>query len=199
MSPLSNAYLTVEQLDQMEPFYPLHARVCESCFLVQVPELQTPEHIFSDYAYFSSYSESWLKHCHAYTQDMMKLYKLNSQSLVVEVASNDGYLLQYFKQEGIPILGIEPARNVAEVALYAGIPTLTEFVGAQTAQKIADGGSQADLLIANNVFGHVPNINDFVAGLKILLKSTGVLTLEFPHLLQLMKKNEFDTIYHEHF
>lgn len=199
MSPLSNSYLTLEQLGQMEPFYPLHARVCSSCYLVQVPEFQTPEQIFTDYAYFSSYSESWLQHCQNYVKKMLVRCRLDSQSLVIEVASNDGYLLQYFKENQVPVLGIEPARNVAAVAQAAGIPTLTDFVGEQSARAIVSQGHRADLLVANNVFGHVPDVNDFVAGMKLLLKPKGILTLEFPHLLRLIEGNEFDTIYHEHF
>jgi hypothetical protein len=199
MTPLSNSYLTLGQLGQMEPTYPLHARVCENCFLVQVPEFQSPEQIFTEYAYFSSYSESWLEHSRLYAEEMIRRYHLGSESLVIEVASNDGYLLQYFKQNEVPILGVEPARNVATVAEKAGIPTLVEFVGERTARGIVERGYRADLLIGNNVFGHVPNVNDFVAGLKILLKEEGVLTLEFPHLLRLIEGNEFDTIYHEHF
>lgn len=199
MSPLSNSYLTSEELERMEPFYPLHARVCDNCFLVQLPEVQTPQHIFSEYAYFSSYSQSWLEHSERYAQRMVEECQLDGKRMVIEVASNDGYLLQYFKRQGVPILGIEPARNVAATAQKAGIPTLVEFVGEETARKIVGEGHQADLLIANNVLGHVPDVNDFVEGLRILLKPQGILTLEFPHVLRLMEGNEFDTIYHEHF
>ena len=199
MSPLSNSYIKPEQAGQMQPFYPLHARVCGQCFLVQVPEFETPAQIFTDYAYFSSYSESWLEHSRLYAQEMTHRYALGAHSRVIEVASNDGYLLQYFQQLGVPTLGIEPARNVAAVAQQAGIETLVEFVGVETARHIRAGDLEADLLIGNNVFGHVPDVNDFVGGLKLLLKASGTLTLEFPHLLRLIEKNEFDTIYHEHF
>jgi 2-polyprenyl-3-methyl-5-hydroxy-6-metoxy-1,4-benzoquinol methylase len=199
MSPLSNSYLKSADLEKMEPFYPLHAFVCESCFLVQLPEFQSPEQIFSDYAYFSSYSDSWLEHSKSYAERMTGEYGLGSESLVVEVASNDGYLLQYFQRQNVPVLGVEPARNVAAVAQAAGIPTIVKFFGVQTALELADAGQKADLLVGNNVLGHVPDLNDFIAGLQILLKPHGVLTMEFPHLLQLMEGNEFDTIYHEHF
>ncbi len=199
MSPLSNAYLSSAQLNQMEPFFPLHAYVCDTCYLVQLQEFQSPEKIFGDYAYFSSYSESWLAHAQAYTEAMSSRFELNSHSQVIEIASNDGYLLQYFKQKGIPVLGIEPAANVAEVALQKGIPTLTKFFGVATANALARDKLHADLLLGNNVLAHVPDLNDFVAGMKILLKPDGVITMEFPHLLRLMQENQFDTIYHEHF
>lgn len=199
MSPLSNAYLKPTQLQQMEPFYPLHAYVCEQCYLVQLQEFQSPENIFSDYAYFSSYSESWLKHAKAYTEYMIERFEFNSTSQIVEIASNDGYLLQYFKDKNIPVLGVEPAQNVATVAQAAGIPTVTKFFGVKTAIELANDGKLADLLLGNNVLAHVPDINDFVGGLKKLLKPHGVITMEFPHLLRLMEQNQFDTIYHEHF
>ncbi|HKS27260.1 MAG TPA: class I SAM-dependent methyltransferase [Pyrinomonadaceae bacterium] len=199
VSPLSNSYLAPEQLSRMEPFYPLHAYVCHRCFLVQLEEFESPEHIFQDYAYFSSYSESWLRHARKYTEQMRECFRLNAESRVVEIASNDGYLLQYFVNGGVPSLGIEPAANVARVAEEKGVPTITEFFGSQLATRLAAEGKQADLLLGNNVLAHVPALNDFVEGLKILLKPQGVVTMEFPHLMRLMEGNQFDTIYHEHF
>ncbi len=199
MAPLSNAYLAEEQLRQMEPFYPLHAYVCSHCFLVQLEEFESPEQIFSDYAYFSSYSQSWLDHARRYADMMTERLGLGLRHQVVEIASNDGYLLQYFKEKEIPVLGIEPAANVARVAEAAGIPSVVRFFGVETARELAGQGQQADLLLGNNVLAHVPDINDFVAGMKILLKPGGVITMEFPHLLQLIRQNQFDTIYHEHF
>ncbi len=199
VSPLANSYLKAEQLHQMEPFYPLHAYVCDNCYLVQLSEVQSPDHIFSEYAYFSSYSETWLKHAKAYTDLMVERFKFNSSSQVVEIASNDGYLLQYFKEKGIPVLGVEPAENVAKVAQEAGIPSIVKFFGTRTAEELAEEGNKADLLLGNNVLAHVPALNDFVKGMKILLKSGGVITMEFPHLMKLMEENQFDTIYHEHF
>jgi 2-polyprenyl-3-methyl-5-hydroxy-6-metoxy-1,4-benzoquinol methylase len=199
MSPLSNAYLNAGQLHQMEPFYPLHARVCEKCFLVQLQEFESPDSIFSDYAYFSSYSDSWLKHAKDYTNLMTERFGLDENSRVIELASNDGYLLQYFQDKHIPVLGIEPAANVAEVAREKGIETRVEFFGVNTANRLVAEGIRADLLLGNNVLAHVPDINDFVAGMKILLSPDGVITMEFPGLLQLMRGNQFDTIYHEHF
>jgi 2-polyprenyl-3-methyl-5-hydroxy-6-metoxy-1,4-benzoquinol methylase len=199
MSPLSNSYLSAELLQQMEPFYPLHAYVCSSCFLVQLPEVESPQNIFSDYAYFSSYSDSWLSHAKEYTDEMIKRFKFDSSSQVIEIASNDGYLLQYFKEKSIPVLGIEPAANVAEAACSKGIPTRIQFFGTETAYEILREDLQADLLLGNNVIAHVPDLNDFVAGLKIVLKPNGVITMEFPHVLRLIKGNQFDTIYHEHF
>ena len=199
MSPLSNAYLKPEQLHRMERFYPLHAWVCGSCFLVQLEQFETPENIFSDYAYFSSYSDSWLEHVASYTETMVGRFGINAASHVVEIASNDGYLLQYFVKRGIPVLGIEPAANVARVAEEKGIPTLVKFFGTETATALAASGKQADLLLGNNVLAHVPDLNDFVSGMAILLKPQGVITMEFPHLLRLMVQNQFDTIYHEHF
>lgn len=199
MSPLCESYLSSNQLNQMEPFYPLHVWVCEKCFLVQLEEYVSPQEIFSDYAYFSSYSDSWLKHAESYTHQMVERFGLNKQSLVIELASNDGYLLQYFVQKNIPSLGIEPAANVAEAAVKMGIPTLVKFFGRETAQDLASQGKMADLLLGNNVLAQVPNLNDFVAGIKILLKPDGVITMEFPHLARLMEESQFDTIYHEHF
>jgi SAM-dependent methyltransferase len=183
----------------MEPFYPLYVRVCDGCFLVQLEPAATPEDIFSDYAYFSSYSDSWLEHARIYTDTVAQRFALNHRSRVVEIASNDGYLLQYFAAKEIPVLGIEPARNVAEAALRRGIPTRVCFFGVDTAEELAEEDRQADLIIGNNVLAHVPDLNGFVAGLKILLAATGVITLEFPHLMRLMEENQFDTIYHEHF
>jgi len=199
MSPLCESYLSADQVNQMEPFYPLHAYVCESCFLVQLEEFVTPEHIFTEYAYFSSYADTWLKHAKAYTHLMIDRHALGSHSQVIEVASNDGYLLQYFVQMGIPSLGIEPAANVAKAAIDKGVPTLVEFFGAASARRLVAAGKSADLLIGNNVLAQVPDINDFIAGMKILLKPDGIITMEFPHLMQLMAQNQFDTIYHEHF
>jgi SAM-dependent methyltransferase len=199
MSPPSNAYLRADQLDRMEPFYPLHARVCGDCRLVQVDAFETPADIFGDYAYFSSYSDSWLAHAQAYTESMIPRFGLGAQSRVVEIASNDGYLLQYFVARDIPVLGIEPAANVARVAVDRGVPTEVRFFGVETARDLAARGVRADLLLGNNVLAHVPDLNDFVAGLAIVLAPGGVLTMEFPHLLRLMAGNQFDTIYHEHF
>lgn len=198
-SPLSNSYLTKGQLHKMEPFYPLDVYVCENCFLVQLEEFESPEKIFSDYAYFSSYSDTWLKHAKDYVDKMTNLLRINNKSYVVEIASNDGYLLQYFVEKGIPVLGIEPARNVAEAAKKKGIPTEVVFFGTETAKRLAWKGKHADLLLGNNVLAHVPNLNDFVAGLKILLKPRGVITMEFPHFMRLIEETQFDTIYHEHF
>ncbi|MBW4453347.1 MAG: class I SAM-dependent methyltransferase [Nostoc indistinguendum CM1-VF10] len=199
MSPLCESYVAAEQLNQMEPFYPLHVYVCDRCFLVQLQEYVSPQDIFSHYAYFSSYSDSWLQHAKNYTKKVTERFKLNSSSHVVEIASNDGYLLQYFVSQGIPVLGIEPAANIAEVAITKGIPTTVKFFGQNTADELVADGTQADLLIGNNVLAHVPDINDFVAACKILLKPEGVITMEFPHLMRLMEGNQFDTIYHEHF
>jgi SAM-dependent methyltransferase len=199
MSPMSNSYIAPEDAQKKEPFYPLHAYVCAKCFLVQLPEFESPEHIFSDYAYFSSYSESWLAHAKAYTEAMTARFALGPASRVIEIASNDGYLLQYFAEKAIPVLGIEPAANVAAVAIAKGIASRVQFFGVSTARELAAEGLQADLLLGNNVLAHVPDINDFVAGMKIALKPAGVITMEFPHLLQLMQHNQFDTIYHEHF
>jgi len=199
MSPLSNAILGPEQLNSMEPFYPLHARVCERCFLVQLEQYERPEKIFEDYSFFSSFSETWLRHSQKYVEGAIDRFHLNSKSLVVEVASNDGHLLQYFQQRGIPVLGVEPAQNVAKAAEEKGVPTLAKFFGVQTAGELHAAGQNADLLVANNVLAHVPDLRDFVAGLKLALRPRGIITLEFPHLLRLIQGNQFDTIYHEHF
>jgi 2-polyprenyl-3-methyl-5-hydroxy-6-metoxy-1,4-benzoquinol methylase len=199
MSPLANSYLQADQLQRMEPFYPLHAYVCHQCLLVQLEEFENPDHIFSDYAYFSSYSESYLAHARSYTQLMIDRFDFGPTSHIVEIASNDGYLLQYFQDKNIPVLGIEPAANVAEVAKEKGIPTLVKFFGIETARELVSQKKQADLLLGNNVLAHVPDINDFVGGMKILLKPQGIITIEFPHLVRLMAENLFDTIYHEHF
>lgn len=199
MSPLCETYPSAAELNQGEVYYPLHVYVCETCWLVQLEEYESAENIFSDYPYFASYSDSWLKHCESYCQRVKTRFGLGKQSFVVEVASNDGYLLQYFVREGVPVLGIEPAANVAKVAIEKGIPTLGRFFSAQVAKELAAEGRAADLVTGNNVLAQVPDINDFVEGLNILLKPEGVLTLEFPHLLRLIELNEFDTIYHEHF
>lgn len=199
MSPLCESYLSAEQLNQMEPFYPLHVYVCEQCWLVQLEEFVSPEHIFTEYAYFSSYSDSWLKHASDYTDMIAERLGLGPHSHVIELASNDGYLLQYMVAKGIPALGIEPAANVARVAVEKGVPTLVRFFGVQLARELAVKGKHADLMLGNNVLAQVPDINDFVGGMKILLKPQGVITMEFPHLMRLMEENQFDTIYHEHF
>ncbi len=199
MSPLANAYLTAEQLNQAEKYYPLHAYVSEDTLLVQLEQFETPDNIFSDYAYFSSYSESWLKHAKTYTDMIVERFGFNQKSQIVEIASNDGYLLQNFVERGIPVLGIEPAANIAKVAQERGIPSLIKFFGVQTAKELVLQGTKADLLIGNNVLAHVPNLNDFIAGMQIILNSNGILTMEFPHVLQLIQQNQFDTIYHEHF
>ena len=199
MHPLSNGYLSSAQLNESEKYYPLHAMVCRHCLLVQLPEFETPDTIFSDYLYFSSFSESWLDHAKTYAEFMIKEISLTEDSQVIEIASNDGYLLQYFKRHHIPVLGIEPARNVATTAINKGIPTRCEFFGSETAEKLKQEGYSADLMIANNVLAHVPDINDFVAGFKILLKPEGLITFEFPHIKNLINEFQFDTIYHEHF
>ena len=199
MSPLCETYPAGEDLNRMEPYFPLHVYVCEDCLLVQLAEYESAENIFSDYAYFSSYSDSWLNHAKAYCREMTARFGLNRDSFVVEVASNDGYLLQYFVDQKIPVLGIEPAANVARVAVEKGIPTLVKFFGTELAEELAREGRRADLVLGNNVLAQVPDLNGFVEGLKLLLKPAGVLTLEFPHLLRLIEHNEFDTIYHEHF
>jgi hypothetical protein len=199
MSPLCETYPASADRNRGEVYYPLHVRVCEKCWLVQLEEYESAEKIFSDYAYFSSYSDSWLKHCEKYCNAMKMRFGLDQKSFVVEVASNDGYLLQYFVRQDVPVLGIEPAANVAEVAIGKGVPTFVRFFGTQLAKELAEEGRTADLVLGNNVLAQVPDLNDFVEGLKILLKPEGVLTLEFPHLLRLIELNEFDTIYHEHF
>jgi 2-polyprenyl-3-methyl-5-hydroxy-6-metoxy-1,4-benzoquinol methylase len=199
LSPLCETYPSVADFNRGEAYYPLHVYVCENCFLVQLEQYESAENIFGDYAYFSSYSDSWLKHCEDYCNKMAKRFRLNERSFVVEVASNDGYLLQYFARQHVPMLGIEPAANVANVAVEKGVPTLVRFFGTELARELAAEGRCADLVLGNNVLAQVPDLNDFVHGLKVLLKPDGVLTLEFPHLLKLIELNEFDTIYHEHF
>jgi SAM-dependent methyltransferase len=199
MSPLCETYPSAADLNRGEVYYPLRVHLCEQCFLVQLQEYENREDIFSEYPYFSSYSDSWLEHCEKYCDRMMKRFGLGEHSFVVEVASNDGYLLQYFIKRNVPVLGVEPAANVAEVAIGKGIPTRVRFFGVQLAEELVAEGCSADLVIGNNVLAQVPDLNDFVGGLKILLKPEGVLTLEFPHLMRLIERNEFDTIYHEHF
>ena len=199
-SPPSNSYLTLEQLNEPEPFYPLKVLVCENCFLVQVDEYYKSSEIFSgDYAYFSSFSTSWLAHAKKYTDMMQERFGFNQDSQVIEIASNDGYLLQYFKEKNIPVLGIEPTANTAAVAKAKGIDSVIDFFSTDLAKKLAAEGKKADLLLGNNVLAHVPDINDFVGGMKVILKDKGVITMEFPHLYQLVLNNQFDTIYHEHF
>jgi len=199
MSPLANSFLRREQLREMECFYPLRVHVCSSCFHVQLEEYQKPSAIFSDYAYFSSFSTSWLAHAERYARDMIERFQLDARSRVVEIASNDGYLLQYFQREGIPVLGIEPAENVAKIAIERGIPTEAVFFNVETATELAERGNDADLMAANNVLAHVPDVHGFLEAFRILLKPQGVATFEFPHILQLILQNQFDTIYHEHF
>ena len=199
MSPLCESYVDAEHLNAMEPFYPLHAWVCSQCWLVQLEEFVSGTDIFSDYAYFSSYSDSWLAHARQYVDEMVDRFTLTSAHQVIEIASNDGYLLQYVVAKGIPALGIEPAANVAAVAEAKGIPSRVVFFGRQAATDLVAEGIRADLLAANNVLAHVPDLNDFVGGIKILLAPNGVATLEFPHLERLVAENQFDTIYHEHF
>ena len=199
-SPPSNSFLTKEQLNAPETFYPLKIMVCEQCFLVQIDEFAKHDAIFnSDYIYFSSFSTSWLAHAKAYTRMMIERFHFNENSQVIEIASNDGYLLQYFKEANIPVLGIEPTANTAAAAKEKGIDSVIDFFGERLAKTLVQEGIKADLLLGNNVLAHVPDINDFVAGLKILLHPNGIITFEFPHLLQLIDKNQFDTIYHEHF
>jgi SAM-dependent methyltransferase len=199
MSPLCESYRTAEQLNQMEPFYPLHVKVCGECFLVQLEQYVSAEHIFTEYAYFSSFSDSWLKHSSNYVDMISRRLRLGSGKLVVELASNDGYLLQYFVKQGIPVLGVEPAANVARAAEEKGVPTLVRFFGCKTALEMVANGQMADLVVGNNVLAQVPDINDFVGGIRIVLKPGGIATLEFPHLIRLMRENQYDTIYHEHF
>lgn len=200
-SPASNSFLSKEQLNEPETFYPLKVYTCHQCFLVQVDEYKKSDAIFdSNYVYFSSYSNSWLKHAKAYTEMMTDRFGYNENSLVIEVASNDGYLLQYFKEKNIPVMGIEPTANTAEVAIGKGIKTVIEFFGSELADRFSNNWDvKADLLLGNNVLAHVPDIVDFVLGMKLILKDTGVVTMEFPHLMQLVDNNQFDTIYHEHF
>jgi len=199
MSPLANSYLTMADLQKMEPHYPLCIYICDRCYLAQLPVFETPEGIFTDYAYFSSYSDSWLRHAKAYTDLMIERFGYNQSNFVIELASNDGYLLQYFKEKSIPVLGIEPAKNVALAANEAGIPTLVKFFGTDTARELASENKYADLIVGNNVLAHVPGLNDFVNGMKIVLRKQGVITMEFPHLMRLVAENQFDTMYHEHF
>jgi SAM-dependent methyltransferase len=199
MSPLCQTHITAAQLNQMEPYYPLHAYVCEHCFLVQLAQFVTPQAIFSEYAYFSSFADSWVEHARRYCELASTSLGLTRSSLVMEIASNDGYLLQHFIARGIPVLGIEPAANVAAAAIAKGVPTVSRFFGAGVAREVAAEFGQPDLLIGNNVLAHVPELNDFVAGLKLLLRAGGLITMEFPHLLELIQHNQFDTIYHEHF
>jgi hypothetical protein len=199
-APASNSFLTAIELNEPETFYPLKVFVCDNCKLVQIEEYKKSDAIFNgEYLYFSSYSTSWLAHSKAYADLMVNRFKFNPSSLVVEIASNDGYLLQYFKEKEIPVMGIEPTKNTAEVAINKGILTVTEFFGVKLAKQLVEQGKKADLLLGNNVLAHVPDINDFVAGMKILLNEKGVITMEFPHLVQLIDNNQFDTIYHEHF
>lgn len=199
MSPLANSYIKPEQRSRMEPFYPLHVYVCSACLLVQLEQFSSPHDIFSDYAYFSSFSDSWLAHAKRYVDMIADRFQLGRDSKVVEIASNDGYLLQSFVARGVPVLGVEPAANVAEVAKQKGINTTVAFFGEKTARGLVADGWGADLIIGNNVLAHVPDLNDFVEGLKVLLKPTGLITIEFPHLVKLMEQNQFDTVYHEHF
>jgi SAM-dependent methyltransferase len=198
MSPIANAFVPAERAGAMEPFYPLRALVCGECLLVQLEEYETPSGIFTDYAYFSSYSSTWVEHSRRYVETVTERFEIGPDTRVVELASNDGYLLQFFHERGVPVLGVEPAANVAKVAIQKGIPTLVEFFGEVTARSLA-GDKPADLIVANNVLAHVPDAHDFVAGIEALLAPNGIATLEFPHLMQLMSHCEFDTIYHEHF
>lgn len=199
MSPLCESYVPPDRLNRMEPFYPLHAYVCAECFLVQLDEHVRPEEIFTEYAYFSSYSDSWLAHAKSYVEMAVRRFGLTPSSRVVELASNDGYLLQYFLPYGIPVLGVEPAENIAQVAIRKGVQTLVRFFGEALASELTGQGRCADLVIGNNVLAQVPDLNDFVRGMKLLLGPSGTITMEFPHLMRLMEENQFDTIYHEHF
>ncbi|MDO8706960.1 MAG: class I SAM-dependent methyltransferase [Sulfuricaulis sp.] len=199
MSPLCQTHIETHQLNHMEPFYPLHAYVCEKCFLVQLEEFVAPGDIFSEYAYFSSYSDSWVQHAKRYADMMIERFHIGPKSLVMEIASNDGYLLQHFVKQQVPVLGIEPAANVAQAALAKNVRSVVRFFGTQSAGEISAEYGQADVLLGNNVLAHVPDLNDFVAGMKLALKPKGVITMEFPHLLRLVESNQFDTIYHEHF
>ncbi len=198
-SPLANAYIKEQMKFEAESFYPLQTFFCPRCHLVQVQEFESPAGIFSDYAYMSSYSSSWLAHSQKFSEEIRSKIRLSKDSLVVEVGSNDGYLLQFFKKQGVPVLGIEPASNVAQIANDRGVPTRSVFFGSRSAEDLKTEGLQADLLIGNNVLAHVPDINSFVRGLKVLLKDEGIISIEFPHLLNLIQDNQFDTIYHEHF
>ena len=199
MSPLCESFLRADQIRRMEPFYPLHVFVCERCYLVQLEAFVTPDEIFAEYAYFSAYSTSWVEHARQYIETIVQRLELGSDDLVVELASNDGYLLQHFVGTGIPILGIDPAANVAEAAEARGVPTLVDFFGRETAMRLAEEGRRASLIVGNNVLAQVPDLNDFVAGVKFLLRDEGTATFEFPHLLRLLEGLQYDTIYHEHF
>jgi hypothetical protein len=199
MSPLCESFLRADQLDQGETFYPLHVRLCDACLLVQLQVYVDPKDIFTEYAYFSSFSNAWLEHAKSYVEMIVARQQLDARHLVVELASNDGYLLQWFKPHGVPVLGIEPAANVARAAVEKGVPTLVRFFGVELARELAAQGTRADLILGNNVLAQVPDINSFVGGTKILLKQGGLVTIEFPHLLRLIEGNQFDTIYHEHF
>ena len=199
MHPPCESFVPAEKLNDMEPFFPLHVMVCDQCFLVQIDEYIKPEEIFTEYAYFSSYSEAWLEHARKYSEMIIDRLSLDQNSYVVELASNDGYLLRNFVERKIPALGIEPAANVAKVAIEKGIPTEVRFFGREYAQELKREGKQADLILGNNVLAQVPDVNSFVAGMKILLAPGGTITIEFPHLMRLMEENQFDTIYHEHF
>ncbi len=198
-SPLCESYLDSNALNDVEAFYPLHALICEECFLVQLKEYVSPQNIFGDYAYFSSYSDSWVEHARTYARKVTKQFNLGPGSLAVELASNDGYLLQHFVELGIPCFGVEPAANIAKVARGRGISTEIAFFSKQLAEQLVQRGHRPQLIVGNNVLAHVPDLNDFIAGMKVLLHPDGVITMEFPHLLQLMRHNQFDTIYHEHF
>lgn len=199
MSPLCQTHIEPHQLNHMEPFFPLHVWICDKCFLVQLEEYVSPKEIFTEYAYFSSYSDSWVAHAKRYAELMKQRLGIDASKKVMEIASNDGYLLQHFVKMGVPVLGIEPAANVAKVAVEKGIPTTVQFFGVGAAQRIVAEHGHADLLLGNNVLAHVPDINDFVGGMKVLLRPGGVITMEFPHLFRLIVENQFDTIYHEHF
>lgn len=199
MSPLCESFLTADKLDEMEPFYPLHVRVCQRCWLVQLPAFVPPDEIFTEYAYFSAYSTSWVDHARQYVEAMIARLSLGPDDFVVEVASNDGYLLQHFVGTGIPMLGIDPAANVARAAEERGVPTLVDFFGSELAGRLVADGHRASLIAGNNVLAQVPDLNDFVAGVAILLRETGTATFEFPHLLRLLDVLQYDTIYHEHF
>ena len=200
MSPIANDYVAVDKANAMEPFYPLCVYVCDSCWLVQLPAVQAADNIFrDDYAYFSSVSKSWLAHAERYVEQAAERFDIGPDSYVVEVASNDGYLLQYFHQRGVPVLGIEPCANVAAAGEKVGVPARVEFFGTELANTLAGEGKKPDLIVGNNVLAHVPDLKDFVGGLKALLSEDGVITMEFPHLQQLVDHNQFDTIYHEHF
>jgi C-methyltransferase C-terminal domain/Putative zinc binding domain/Methyltransferase domain len=200
VSPLCESYVSRERYNEAEPFYPLRAYVCASCYLVQIEALVAPDMIFTEYAYFSSYAATWVQHARRYADTVVERFGLDTTSFVVEVGSNDGYLLQHFVARAIPVLGIDPAANVAAVAVRdRNVPTLVKFFGVQAARELAEQGRRADLIVANNVLAQVPDLHDFVAGIEILLGPHGVATIEFPHLLRLMEQNQFDTIYHEHF